>query len=125
MELESNVLDDSGMVKDFGDLGKIKEAIDAFDHTMVFWGEESEDIVGFFIKHFNRVLVMRKNPTAENMAHYMFQQVSLILHSEPRVKVKRVIVRETTTGRAVAYDSTDHDQLIVCHLEAGDPNENN
>jgi 6-pyruvoyltetrahydropterin/6-carboxytetrahydropterin synthase len=76
--LSSDVLDDHGFVVDYGDLGWFKEWIDGhFDHKHL------NDVVGF-------------NPTAENLAHYLYVIVADWLDSEDFDHVKLMVsVSET------------------------------
>lgn len=66
--LYSNSLQDNGMVMDFKELKFIKDLVDLFDHSTVLWVNETNKVTSFFIDNFKRVIIMRDNCTAENMA---------------------------------------------------------
>lgn len=100
----------TGMVLDFKELADIKNAIDRFDHATVFWSEEDPNIITFFQKNFRRVLVMKKNVTAENMARFAHKCVSDWLGFRGHCEYVRVW--ETRTGSAIASDHDDDDILV-------------
>lgn len=101
---------DNGMVIDFIDLKPVKDFIDQFDHSTVFWDKEDYKIVEFFKKHFERVLVMKKNCTAENMATLVHKFVTdWLSNNDYSVTVE---VFETRTGSAIAINHDVNDILI-------------
>jgi len=113
----------NGMVLDFKELKPIKEFIDLFDHATVFWSRESPIVIDFFKDHFKRVLVMRKNPTAENMARLIMKYVTSWLfdnnHTKHGVFIDEVKVWETRTGCGIAEEFDSDDVLDYRH---GDQN---
>lgn len=113
MYIEGNVNPNTGMVLDFKQLIPIKEFISCFDHATVFWSKEDPVIINFFKKNFKRVLVMKKNTTAENMAKLIlkFTQEWLDINNF-FCKAYQVDVWETETGCAIANDFDEMDILI-------------
>jgi len=103
-----------GMIIDFGNLNFIKEFIDLFDHAIVFGEDEEKEILDFFKKKFDRIIVMKKNPTAENMARLVMKFVDEYFLSK-LIYCSKVEVFETRKGRAITsrnnfggeYDEND------------------
>lgn len=111
-------LNGAGMVLDFKELSPVKQFIDLFDHASVFWSKEDSEIVDFFKCHFDRVLVMKKNPTAENMARLVFCSAQdWFIAKKLDVKVAQVDVWETATGCGIANECDENDILIYTHTD--------
>ena len=74
VELCSEVLDERGMVYDFGDVkARLMEFIEAeIDHRMLL--REDDPLVTALEGVGERVFVMKENPTAENIAKLIFQE---------------------------------------------------
>lgn len=110
---------ENGMVIDFIELKSIGLMVDNFDHASVLWEKESEEVKDFFKNHFQRVIIMKKNCTAENMAKFLHQYVSQFLNRSgddhmplfPGCKVEYVRVWETDSSSAIARDSNGIDIL--------------
>lgn len=115
VSIKGDTLDEAGMVIDFGNLKWIKEFVDKFDHTMVLWQNEESHIVDFFRDNFQRVIVMKKNCTAENMASLLYKFVSegLAERYPDRMDlgVASIKVFETRTGSANAFNCDDYDVI--------------
>jgi len=107
----------NGMVVDFGDMQEIKALIDLFDHALVLWEEEDIETLEFLTSHFNRVLIMKQNCTAEHMAQLVFHYVSQIVEIAygGRISVAMVSVHETRSGQAAAFadEGTEHEFAYV------------
>jgi 6-pyruvoyl tetrahydropterin synthase/QueD family protein len=119
----------TGMVLDFKELGDIKAMIDKFDHATVFWEQEDPEIIDFFKTHFRRVLVMKKNVTAENMARWAYKWIEEWLDSSFNHSIwasgkppafaqtyscAYVRLWETRTGSALTEgDDRDEDDILV------------
>jgi 6-pyruvoyltetrahydropterin/6-carboxytetrahydropterin synthase len=76
IELQSEKLDQNGMVLDFGEIkGKIREWImEHWDHTYIC---HHQDKIGTILdKELMRVFRMQSNPTAENMAQFLYEWIS-------------------------------------------------
>lgn len=110
---------ENGMVIDFKDLAYIKGVVDLFDHATVLWDKEDKEFKNFFLNTFRRVLIMKKNTTAECMARLIFQATKEWLN-ELDVKdynVVKVDVWETATGCASAVISDSDDILTYTHTD--------
>ena len=97
--LERDLLDNTGMVMDFG---KVKDSgfqalIDSWDHSLMLSAKDPmlEDLEPILLKYKQKFHVVPFNPTAENMAVYLYQQAEELL-----LPVHNVRVHETATGYA-------------------------
>lgn len=117
--LEGDISPNTGMVLDFKELKPIKDFVDDFDHAMVFASEEDVEVIEFFYSKFERVLVMQKNCTAENMARALFKVASdFVKQQGNNIWVSYARVRETATGSAVAYACDDDDMIVRSYKTA-------
>ncbi len=107
---------ETGMVLDFKLLKPIKDFINKFDHSTVLWDKEDETIKYFFLNNFSRILIMRKNCTAENMARLALKYTNEIIKKEfgENYSVSKVRVWETETGCA---ESTEYDENDIFIFE--------
>lgn len=105
---ESNVLTDYGMVIDFGDLKKVKEFLDRFDHSYHFWTKESEEFKEFHRKYDARNIELPFSPSAENYSIYFLKAIKdIVRQSNFDNKVAKCVsvrVHETDTGYAEANE---------------------
>lgn len=123
------LLNEAGMIIDFGSLGWIKEFIMKFDHAMVLWDQDDEEIKAFFKKHNKRLIIMKKNTTAENMsllackaiqdglnARYIKEYITTTGEKKMYCpyKVHEIKVFETRTGSATSTpgDTSDEDTIV-------------
>jgi len=114
--VSGNVNPINGMVLDFIELKPIKEFIDKFDHAMVLWNEDNKEFIDFFLTNCERILIMKKNTTAENMAALVHNFTSQWLKTiDKNLICLEVKVHETRTGCAVANFSDDDDVLVYEH----------
>lgn len=98
--LESEYLNEDGMVMDFGELKAImNHFFDAFDHAMVVYEKDPilNNLKAIEQLIHNRMIVVDYNPTAEGMAYHAFRACV-----ENGIPIKEVRVQETLTGWAVA-----------------------
>ncbi len=95
IRLESETLDAMGMVCDFGDIGNyVKGWISQeIDHNMLM--SEHDPLLPMLRKAGERVYVMDRNPTAENIARMIFHKVATAGYP-----VVEVALRETGTAQA-------------------------
>lgn len=114
IKLKSFLLDNAGMVVDFGLLkGTVKDAIDAFDHTYSLWTKEKDDYKSFIKSHSDRWIEMPCSPTAEMYAVMFYAIINKIIkktefnNGEKDVELLSVRVHETDTGWAEA-DQQDY-----------------
>lgn len=99
-----------GMVLDFKRLSPITTFIDLFDHSTILWQREKEEIKDFFKNNFNRVLIMEKNPTAENMVRLVAKFVSEWLKKEYSfcsLSFVRIWETESGSARSSEFDEDD------------------
>jgi 6-pyruvoyltetrahydropterin/6-carboxytetrahydropterin synthase len=75
IELQADRLDEKGMVQDFSEIGRaMKGWIDAnLDHRMLLRGDDP--LVVALEKLGEPVFLMTENPTAEAIAHLIYEQV--------------------------------------------------
>jgi len=117
--LESNYLDNGGMVYDFG-LTKlyIKELIDSFDHGITLWAGDDREYIKAMQKYSNRWIVLPVSPSAEQFARVIYLMVERVLectnmcNGEKEVKLHSIIVHETETGYAQGFKSDAHSPLM-------------
>jgi len=97
--LSSKKLNKDGTVIDFGMVKDIiKKFIEQFDHKLIL----CEDDNGFlnYISEEN-IIIIKTNPTAENMAQFFFRQIkNEFKRKKIKVLVKKIRVWETETGYA-------------------------
>jgi len=116
---ESTLLDNGGMVSDFGFLKKVFHPFaDSFDHASVLWNrEEDSHLVDFFLENFDRVAVTNFSSTAElqaamfyhfgKMALKKLTEEGLFVNGERDVHMHSAKVHETTTGWAEFNKESD------------------
>lgn len=95
IHLESEKLDERGMIMDFSDIKKeIKTWIDrTLDHTMLL--AKNDPVIPFLDEANERYFLMENNPTAENIAEYIFKHVDSLGYP-----VSSVTLWETETSYA-------------------------
>ncbi len=92
--LESDTLDEQGMLVDFQELGIVKDWIDAeLDHQMILSREDP--LVPLLRDAGERIVVVDWNPTAEHLARMIFERVEATGYP-----VRDVTLWETETCRA-------------------------
>lgn len=106
--IESQTLDNAGMVMDFGLMGPFKEIIDMFDHTHLLWDKDDYEYREFIKKTNERWIELPCNPSAEMIATVLYYTFDRVLdamrfrNGEGFMMVKAVRVHETDTGYAEA-----------------------
>ena len=128
--IEGPVDEITGMVLDFIELKPIKDFIDKFDHAMILWdGDPDEIFKMFFHKNCKRVIEMKKNCTAENMARIVFKFTQDWLDKKWENWLKEhfdcqinspyncveVRVNETRTGCGITTCSDNNDICTYIH----------
>lgn len=108
--LEADALDHGQMVYDFGLLkGEVREIIDAFDHTLVFWSSDDPAYIAMCRSHSQRWIALPVSPSAEQLSRVFFVLIDAVMRAMPMhngesdVKVHSVIVHETATGYAQCF----------------------
>ncbi|WP_104697655.1 MULTISPECIES: 6-pyruvoyl trahydropterin synthase family protein [unclassified Helicobacter] len=108
--VKSDKLDNAGMVLDFGIFkNQIADFIDSFDHSYHFWDKEKKDFQDFILKHSERYVILKFNPSAESYALLFLFFIDKFIgamdlgNSEGRIVVDSVRVHETDHGYAQAF----------------------
>jgi len=108
--LEADALDHGQMVYDFGLLkAEVREIVDAFDHTLVFWNRDDPAYIEMCRSHSQRWIALPVSPSAEQLSRVFFVLVDTVMRAMPMrngeadVRVQSVIVHETATGYAQCF----------------------
>lgn len=114
---DTKLHDDGRMVIDFGLVKKhLHPFIDSFDHAMLLWEADTEEVKKFFVDNFARVVVCPESSSCEMMSAFFFIAIERIMGHIPDfddVSLEGVIVHETRTGRAECYtDSKWLDRVL-------------
>jgi len=92
----SNKLNKDGMVIDFGEIkSKINKYMNSWDHAIVMPRMFPKEYIDMLKKHNKKIMIVDYNPTAENMAKYMYEYISDKIPETLKVRVS-----ETATGFA-------------------------
>ncbi len=117
--LESSYLDEAQMVYDFGLMKlRIKELIDAFDHSITLWNKDDKAYLEAMQKHSKRWVVLPVSPSAEQFSRVIFLMVekiidtTLMVNGERGVEVHSIIVHETDTGYAQSFAQDAHSERM-------------
>lgn len=96
--LESERLDEKDMLMDFTETKKLKVWIDEnLDHVTLLW--EEDPLIESLRAHGNKVLVTKKNPTAEHICELIATQAQQLFEHEG-IRVACVEINETCTSAA-------------------------
>jgi len=99
--LEGENLDESDMLVDFNEAKKLKEWIDGnFDHVTMLW--ENDPMIDSLKSFGNKVLVTKKNPTAEHICELILTKAQE-LFEDSNIKVQCIEIGETCTSAARIY----------------------
>jgi len=117
--LASNYLDHGQMVYDFG-LTKlaIKELIDAFDHGITLWSQDDPAYIKAMQQYSSRWVILPVSPSAEQFARVIYLMMERVLactqmqNGERDVQLHSIIVHETETGYAQAFEEDAHSKLM-------------
>ena len=108
--LSADRLDRGQMVYDFGLLkSHVKDFLDGFDHSTLFWDAESPAYVKAIKEHSKRWVSLPVSPTAEQLARVIFVAARALLDNTERANgdesatVHSVILHETETGSAQCF----------------------
>lgn len=107
----SNFLDNAQMVYDFGLMKQnMKDIIDSFDHAIAIWSGDERGYIDDMKKHSSRWVLLPISPSAEQFSRIFFLLIDRLLsltttiNGEKEVKLHSVIVHETDTGYAQAFE---------------------
>lgn len=100
---DSNVLNPDGMVIDFGEISAYvkKHIMTKYDHALFMPKDMPQEYLDVLERYNERITITESNPTAENFAKWIYDEVNQILlqHNIP-VCVDKVTFWETDTGCA-------------------------
>lgn len=107
----SNFLDNGQMVYDFGLMKQnMKDIIECFDHAIAIWSGDETEYIDDMKKHSSRWVLLPISPSAEQFSRIFFVLIDKLLslttsiNGEKEVKLHSVIVHETDTGYAQAFE---------------------
>lgn len=102
IRLESETLDDQGMVIDFSEIGRVvgRWIDDTLDHTMLL--HKDDPFLAVMRDSGEKVYVMQDNPTAENIARHIYDFVAA-----QGYPVTEVALWETSGACARYYPSSE------------------
>ena len=110
--LEGNVLDNAGMLYDFGLMkGTVKEFIDSMDHCYILCEKDDPAFKEFIMNTCDRYIVVPFNPSAECLSMWIHQVINHIIshtrtnNGEGKIRCCGVRYHETTTGWAESSES--------------------
>jgi len=113
--LEADALDSGQMVYDFGLMkADMRDIIDAFDHTLVFWNYDDPDYIAACVKNSLRWIGLPVSPSAEQLSRVFFVLIALalkqakMLNGEGEIALSSIIVHETATGYAQCFAKDAH-----------------
>lgn len=123
---ESKYLDNGQMIYDFGLMKRgMKELIDSFDHGVAIWNGDDAEYIASMKEHSNRWVVLPVSPSCEQFSRVLFLMIDRLLGSthmingEQGVKLHSIIVHETETGYAQAFEEDAYSELMgLIDLEA-------
>ena len=108
----SEDVDKDGMVVDFGEVKDIiGNYVNEWDHSLTMPIFFSKSYLNMLKKYTKKFRIMLCNPTAENMAKNMYQNINILLNEYAmkqkrtlNFKLSKVRLHETTTGWAEYYE---------------------
>jgi len=116
---ESKYLDEGQMVYDFGLMKRgMKELIDSFDHGVAIWDGDDAEYIASMKEHSNRWVLLPVSPSCEQFSRVLFLMIDRLLSStrmvngERGVKLHSIIVHETETGYAQAFEEDAYSELM-------------
>lgn len=116
---ESKYLDHGQMVYDFGLMKQgMKALIDSFDHAIALWDKDDAEYLRDMKKHSSRWVMLPVSPSCEQFSRVIFLMIDRLLgctqtiNGEKGVKLHSIIVHETDTGYAQAYEEDAYSELM-------------
>ncbi|MDD3597124.1 6-carboxytetrahydropterin synthase [Sulfuricurvum sp.] len=116
---ESKYLDQGQMVYDFGLMKQgMKDLIDSFDHAIAIWDGDDAEYIEAMKNHSNRWAMLPVSPSCEQFSRIIFLMLDRLLSStqmingERGVKLHSIIVHETETGYAQAFEEDAYSELM-------------
>lgn len=100
--VEGELDKETGMVIDFKDLKKaLKPLVSWLDHAFIA-NQDDKEIIDLCSKNDWKLVIMRKEPTAENIADFIVGYMVTELQYNERIKTVEVILWETPDSKAIA-----------------------
>jgi 6-pyruvoyltetrahydropterin/6-carboxytetrahydropterin synthase len=116
---ESKYLDRGQMVYDFGLMKQgMKELIDSFDHAIAIWNGDDPEYIEAMKEHSNRWVLLPVSPSCEQFSRIIFLMIdkllqsTLMINGERVVKLHSIIVHETETGYAQAFEEDAYSEWM-------------
>lgn len=116
---EASQFDHAQMLYDFGLMkGTIRDLVDIFDHSITLWSKDDPEYVAAMKKFSSRWVELPVSPTAEQFARVIFIMADLCLkathfkNGEGNVSLNSVIVHETETGYAQAFNEDAYSEQL-------------
>jgi 6-pyruvoyltetrahydropterin/6-carboxytetrahydropterin synthase len=110
LQLTADRLDRGQMVYDFGLLKRhVKDFLDGFDHSTLFWERELPGYVDAMKKNSKRWVSLPVSPTAEQLTRVIFVAAQALLdntekaNDDDTARVHSVVLHETETGSAQCF----------------------
>jgi len=117
--LESDYLDQGQMIYDFGLMKLyIADLIDSFDHGITLWSEDDEGYLHAMKKYSHRWVELPVSPSAEQLSRVIYLMIQKVLelstmnNKEQDIKLNSIIVHETQTGYAQAFEDDAKSKLM-------------
>jgi 6-pyruvoyltetrahydropterin/6-carboxytetrahydropterin synthase len=108
--LEADALDHGQMVYDFGLMKTgMRDVVDAFDHTLVYWQADDVDYISACRQHSQRWIGLPVSPSAEQLSRVFFVLIDRVLqdtkmhNGEASIALHSIILHETATGYAQCF----------------------
>lgn len=108
---ESKFLDHGQMVYDFGLMKQgMRDLIDSFDHGIAIWSGDDPEYIDAMKRNSNRWVLLPVSPSCEQFSRVIFLMIDRLLsqtnmvNGEAGVKLYSIIVHETETGYAQAFE---------------------
>lgn len=123
---ESKYLDHGQMVYDFGLMKQgMRDLIDSFDHGVAIWDGDDFEYIESMKRHSNRWVLLPVSPSCEQFSRVIFIMLDRLLsqtqmlNGEQGVKLNSIIVHETETGYAQAFEEDAYSSLMgLINLES-------
>jgi len=116
---ESKYLDRGQMVYDFGLMKQgMKELIDSFDHAVAIWENDDAEYIESMKAHSNRWVILPVSPSCEQFSRVIFLMLdqllrtTMMVNGERGVKLHSIIVHETETGYAQAFEEDAYSEWM-------------
>jgi len=98
--------EDSGMLVDFADLKEIvSKVLDPLDHATIL-NIDDKTLIEFLRKEENRLIVLGNEPTAEEMAKYLFKAVDIQLDNVLTLEMSHIVLVQVQVWETPKFSAT-------------------